>query len=210
MARQIAEFKPDVLGFDPWNSLAFDDAQSDYFKAFTVLKSFLHGGPAAPCLTVLAHTRKPKTDAKASGRSLLNALAGSHVLGSRARTVFSLQSASDDGTDDPVICCCAKSNDGELSPPSAWHRGRGAFAPADDFDWEAFKNPAATAREGITAENIRALFWKSTRSLTRSHAAKELQASTSFGKSACYDALKPGSRFAAHLKEDQGLLSWTE
>ena len=73
----------------------------------------------APALGIVAHTRKPKTDERASGRALLNLLAGSYVLGSVPRTVFVMQAASDDTTDNRIVWTCCKNNDGELGRRSA-------------------------------------------------------------------------------------------
>jgi hypothetical protein len=50
-----------------------------------------HAGDAGPAIGVVAHTRKPQGDERVSGRSLLNMLAGSYVLGSVARTAFVMQ-----------------------------------------------------------------------------------------------------------------------
>jgi hypothetical protein len=46
----------------------------------------------------------------------------SYVLGSIPRTVFVLQSASDDPEEDRVVWTCCKNNDGELGQRSAWQR----------------------------------------------------------------------------------------
>jgi hypothetical protein len=87
LAAAIADFKPDLVGFDPWNAAAREQDSREYLDTFDALKSVLPLGDNAPALGIVAHTRKPRTDERASGRALLNLLAGSYVLGSVPRTV---------------------------------------------------------------------------------------------------------------------------
>ena len=90
----IADFQPDIVIFDPWNAAARDEKAREYLETFESLRSVLPLGDAAPALGIVAHTRKPKADERASGRALLNLLAGSYVLGSVPRTVFVMQPAT--------------------------------------------------------------------------------------------------------------------
>ena len=90
---------PDVFILDPFNRLARDDKAKDYAQAFEDLLAVLPNGDDAPALGIVAHTRKPRADERANGRALLNLLAGSYVIGSVPRTVFIMQAASDDTTD---------------------------------------------------------------------------------------------------------------
>jgi hypothetical protein len=98
LSAAIDSFSPDVVIFDPWNAAARDEKARDYLDTFEALRSVLPLREDAPALGIVAHTRKPKTDEKASGRALLNLLAGSYVLGSVPRTVFVMQAALDDTT----------------------------------------------------------------------------------------------------------------
>ena len=102
----IREFQPGVVLFDPWNAVARDEKAREYLDTFNQLRSVLPFGDDAPALGIVAHTRKPKTDERASGRALLNLLAGSYVLGSVPRTAFVMQAASDDTTDNRIIWTC--------------------------------------------------------------------------------------------------------
>jgi hypothetical protein len=140
LAKEIADFKPDVIVLDPWNAVAPDDRAADYLETFRVIRSVIPAGDNAPALGIVAHTRKPKSDEKASGRGLLNLLAGSYVLGSVPRCAFVLQAASDDPEDRCVVWTCCKNNDGEMGARSAWVRCNGLFQPVTDFDWDAFDN----------------------------------------------------------------------
>jgi hypothetical protein len=115
----------------------------DYREAFDIVREvFGIGSEKGPSLGILAHTRKPIVGERANGRALLNLLAGSYVLGSIPRTVFVVQSASDDVNETQVVWTCCKNNDGILGPRSAWERRNGLFVPVKDFDWGEFDHPS--------------------------------------------------------------------
>lgn len=202
----IAEFKPDIVIFDPWNAAARDEKAREYLETFNDLRSVLPLGDDAPALGIVAHTRKPKTDERASGRALLNLLAGSYVLGSVPRTVFVMQAASDDTTDNQVVWTCCKNNDGELGARSAWERRNGLFTPVIDFDWDAFDALKGDNRELITEADVRAVFAKGT--LTKAEAAKQLESDTGAHRTTCYRALELDGRFGKHLCTDGEKISW--
>jgi hypothetical protein len=203
----IADFAPDVVVYDPWNAAAREQDSREYLDTFDALKSVLPLGDNAPALGIVAHTRKPKTDERASGRALLNLLAGSYVLGSVPRTAFVMQVASDDTTDNRVVWTCCKNHDGELGQRLAWERRNGLFVAVHDFDWDAFDNPHRDDRVTITADDLTEVF-ENEKQLTKSEAVKALRALTGAGRTACYDALRRDGRFAKHLCESNGLLSW--
>ena len=208
LANAIAGFKPDIVIFDPWNAVARDEKAREYLETFNDLRSVLPLGDNAPALAIVAHTRKPKTDERASGRALLTLLAGSYVLGSIPRTVFVMQAASDDTEDNRIVWTCCKNNDGELGLRSAWERRNGLFAPVLEFDWDTFDNPHKDDRVTITADHMAEIFENGAKELRRADAAKALQALTGAGRTACYTALKADGRFAAHLWDADDLLSW--
>jgi hypothetical protein len=60
----------------------------------------------------------------------------------------------------------------------------------------------------ITADHVAEIFENGAKELCRADAAKALQALTGAGRTACYTALKANGRFAGHLGEADGLLSW--
>jgi len=62
-------------------------------------------------LGIVAHTRKPRSEERASGRALLSFLAGSYVFGSVPRTVFVMQAASDDAEDKRIVSTCCKTTE---------------------------------------------------------------------------------------------------
>lgn len=207
LRRDIEKFQPEVFGLDPFNRLARDDKAKDYSQAFEDLLTVLPAGDEAPALGIAAHTRKPRADERASGRALLNLLAGSYVIGSVPRTVFVMQAASDDTEDKRVVWTCCKNNDGELGKRSAWQRRNGLFAPVQDFDWEAF-DAEGEKRRIVTISDLETLFQNGQRRIARHIAVSELMRTTTFGKTACYEALNLNGKFSEHLTEQNGLLEF--
>jgi hypothetical protein len=206
LAAAVAAFAPDVVIYDPWNAAAREQDSREYLDTFDALRSVLPFGDDAPALGIVAHTRKPKTDERASGRVLLNLLAGSYVLGSVPRTVFVMQAASDETTDNRVVWTCCKNNDGELGVRSAWERRNGLFAPVRDFDWEAFDAPEKDRRELITETDVAAIFRNG--ALKKAEAVKQLESNTGAHRASCYRALEPDGRFARHLLVEGERISW--
>lgn len=208
LVKEIANFKPDVILLDPWNAVTRDDKAADYLETFRLIRSVIPAGDDAPALGIIAHTRKPKSDEKAGGRGLLNTLAGSYTLVSVPRCVFVMEAASDDPEDQRVVWTCCKNNDGELGARSAWVRCNGLFSAIPDFDWEAFANAGKCERATITEDDMAAVFENGAKRLKKAEAAKLLMAKSGAGKTAAYDAIKPGGRFEGRLTESDGLLSW--
>jgi hypothetical protein len=207
LRRETENFQPDVFILDPFNRLTRDDKAKDYAQAFEDLLSVLPTGDNAPALGIVAHTRKPKTDERANGRALLNLLAGSYVIGSVPRTVFVMQAASDDTTDNRIVWTCCKNNDGELGARSAWER-RNGFAPVQNFDWKAF-DADGEKRRTVSLDDLDALFDGGKRQLAKNTAVAQLMEQTGLAKTACYQALKLDGKFAQNLLEQQnGLLEF--
>jgi hypothetical protein len=192
LADAIGEFNPDIVGFDPWNAAAREQDSKEYLDTFDALKSVLPLGDDAPALVIVAHTRKPKTDERASGRALLNLLAGSYVLGSVPRTVFVMQPASDDVNDNQVVWTCCKNNDGELGNRSAWERRNGLFVPVDLFDWDAFDHPPKEKR-GLKPEMLREFLMRG-KEYDKGQIVKIIMDETGRGKSVAYDLVDEAKR----------------
>ena len=183
LSAAVAEFAPDLVIVDPWNAVACEQDSKEYLDTFDLLKSVLPLGDDAPALCIVAHTRKPKTDERHSGRALLNLLAGSYVLGSVPRTVFVMQAASDDVTDNRIVWTCCKNNDGELGRPSAWERRNGLFVPVEDFDWEAFDG--GTSKGGVKPQMLRELLERG-REYDKQQIVALVREETGVGKSRAY------------------------
>jgi hypothetical protein len=203
LEQAIAAFQPDVVVFDPWNAAARDDKAADYQAAFDAIRS----SDNSPAIVIVAHTRKPKSDEKSSGRGLMHTLAGSYVLSSVPRSVFVLQPASDDTEDDRVVFTCCKNNDGELGPRSCWQRRNGLFVPAE-IDWNEFDGKTESKRRAITEHDLRTVFDSGKSTLTLAHAAKKLQELTGACRAAAYNALKKSGRFGNLLREAGEFLAW--
>lgn len=154
LTEAVVDFEPDVVVLDPWNAVARDEKARDYLDTFRIVRALLPSGDNAPALVIVAHTRKPQNDEKASGRGLLKLLAGSYVLGSVPRCVFVMQAASDDPEDDRIVWTCCKNNDGELGARSAWHRRNGLFVQVTDFDWTEFDNASGTGNHKVSVQEV--------------------------------------------------------
>jgi hypothetical protein len=203
---ELEAFRPDVVVLDPWNSVALDDKQRDYLEAFRTIRAVIPAGETAPALVIVAHTRKPKRDHRPTGRDLLHELAGSYGLGSVPRTVFIMQPATPDMEDNRIVWNVAKANDARTpGGRSAWERRNGLFVPVGDFDWDEFGKPSGD-RPTIAEDDVAEVFHHGTSRLTRKHAVATLAENTGCKTSACYSALK---KYATHLSEDNGLLTWT-
>jgi hypothetical protein len=210
LAAEIASFKPDVVLIDPWNAVAPDDKARDYLDTFELLRGLIPANDDSPALGIIAHTRKPKHDERASGRGLLNLLAGSYVLASVPRSVFVLQPATDAPDDNRVVFTCCKNNDGDMGTPSAWIRRNGLFAHVPEFDWDDFHTPSA-GRAMITATDVAEALAHGLRAVAKSDAVQFLMDTTGCEKSAAYNALKLTGRFKAQLRPEgkAGALRWT-
>ena len=201
----IESFQPDVVIIDPWNAASQDEKAKSMLEAFEFIRAVIPAGDNKPAIGIVAHRRKPQLGERSSGRALLNLLAGSYVLGSVPRTVFIMQSASDDVTDNRIVWTCCKNNDGELGNPSVWERRNGLFAPVHEFDWDAFNHPEGERRE-ITAAIMAEVFGDE--ELTRSEAKDRIMAQ-GFQKAAAYRALELSGRFSSNLSESKkGRLKW--
>lgn len=207
LAAWLEDFKPDVIVMDPWATIVQDDCQREYRESLDNIRALLPKGDKAPAIVIIAHTRKPKGDFRPTGRSLLNEVAGSYLLGAVARCAFVMQPASEEETDDRIVWSCAKNNDGDPGLRSAWHRRNGLFAPCPDFDWEGFDNPRGEERASITEAHMAQLFADGRR-VIRKIACEDLMAITNLGQAACYHALSLNGRFKEHLREEEKLLSW--
>ena len=205
LKEELEQFQPAIVVIDPLTNIVRDSAQSDYSDAFNFIRESLPTGDNAPAVVLVAHTRKPKGE-RASGVALNHELLGSTKLGSVPRSVFVMQPASNDTTDNRIVWTCSKNNDGEKGPRTAWHRENGLFRPCLDLDWGEFENPP----KGIITitEQIIADLFHGRKAAAKKVLVADLIEQTGCGHSAAYNALKLGGRFAEHLQEQDGLLTW--
>ena len=201
-------FAPDMIVFDPLNSMVSDSQERDIIELLSYLRQIAGEVGTNPALMVVHHLRKPREGDKHRGRSMANLLAGSYVITSSARAVLTLQAASDTEDDPHTVLTVAKCNDGVMAPRSAWRRTDGGFfTHADDFDWTAFdgqSGPLAKIRE----EHILKVFEYGQRKMTQAVVVKELMELTGANKGSVSAAIKitdgktPRGRFA-HLIEPE-------
>lgn len=206
----MRDFKPNLLIVDPWNACVRDQMEKDFQEGFTRLREVLAESPDEPACLILHHLRKPRSEDRHRGRGLANLLAGSYVLVSVARSVTVMQPAADDPEDSRVVITCAKNNDGELGPRTAWQRGKGMFEAVSNFDWQAFDDGAPKREAKVRDEHIHELFENGRSWLAIKEAASRLQEIAEVGRSAAYEALKlVGGRFSHLLKKEPkgGLIS---
>jgi len=209
LAEEIASFKPQLFVLDPWTRLAEDDKAADYRRAFDMLLGSLPTGDERPALGIVAHTRKPKSDERNNGRALINIVSGSFVLTAAARSVFVMQHASDDTEENRVVMTCAKNNDGELGPRSAWERRNGLFRPVQQFDWEKFDDRGERTIHGkVFANHLQAIFAKGP--LSRGEAVTRLMEVAGISRTTAYRALQPEGEFSHHLEVCAGLLRYCD
>jgi hypothetical protein len=205
LREHIAEFRPGILAFDPWNRITADEKARDYRETLDAILGVLPSNPAdRPAIVIVAHCRKQGSgDGKKRGRDLLPELSGSLVIGSAARSVFIVEHASADPEDDRIVLTCAKNNNGPEGPPSAWHRRNGLFVPCEEFDFAEFYGGGQGGKVKITEDHIRAAL-ETPR--TKTDAVKRLRDATRCGDSAAYAALADNGRFANLFDEAEGML----
>lgn len=93
------------------------------------------------------------------GAGLKNVLAGSYVLTSVPRCVFLMVRATEEETDERVVFCNPKNNDGSLVTRTAWLRTGTGYEAIGEFDWEEFENQGEK-RKAVTLEDVREAFEK--------------------------------------------------
>ena len=208
LRQKVKEFSPDIVIFDPWNSIAGDDKQSDYLEAFKQIRSVVPNTENGAAVVIVAHTKKPKDDEKATGRELIHLLSGSHVLVSVPRSVFVLVPESANVDDENVVWTCCKNNDGEMSAPTVWARRNLSFDYVGEYE---AKETAGSKRITITIDDIKKVLSLLPDGIHQKILVNILMKQTGAGKSSCYAALdtKKG-KFKDHIQEIDGVLKWKD
>jgi hypothetical protein len=203
--KALESFKPDLVIFDPWNSVAKDDKAKDYSAAFDSLRAMLPKGLEKPALGIVAHTRKPKLEEKKNGgTSLMHCLAGSYVITSVPRAVFILiRGNPDDETDNSVVVFNPKNNNGAKAPRRAFEVTPAGFHQIPDFDWKDFDG-ASGGRKIITLDDIQSVLGDSL--LEKKEAVRRLAIKAEVGERASQKALEQKGKFSSFLKFDGNLV----
>lgn len=200
--------RPGIFAIDPWNRAVMDDKVRDFREILNAVQSCMPDGPDKPAIVIIHHLRKGSSgDGRKTGRDLLNEVSGSYVIGAACRSAFILEPASPAPEDNRVVFTCAKNNNGEMGKSTAWHRQNGLFAPCEDFDWKEWLE--GDSKPGVTLEDLEALFEGGKKILSRGDAVKLLCKGADLSRSTAYLALKADGRFAAHLSEANGFLTFT-
>jgi KaiC/GvpD/RAD55 family RecA-like ATPase len=207
LREKIKQFNPDVVIFDPWNSIVGDDKQSDYLKAFNLIRSVIPVSDTGAAIVIVAHTRKPRDEEKATGRDLMNLLSGSHVLVSVPRSVFVMFSESPEVDDDNIVWTCCKNNDGIMNAPTVWSRSHLPFEYVGEYDP---KEQTGKKRITITIDDVKKVLQLMPGTLPRKQLVLILKKQTTASPAACYAALNPEGKFKDHIEENDGLLKWRD
>jgi hypothetical protein len=203
----MRNFQPELLVVDPWRSCTPDSMEKDYTEALVRLREILTAADVKPASLVVHHLRKPKSDDKHRGLNTAHLVSGSNVLHGAARSLFVMQSATDDVEENRVVVTCCKCSNGQPGPRTVWERKTAWFEPVKDFDWEAFDNDGTSHREPkVKEEHIRQAFELGIGPLPLKQVAEKLQEIAGVGRSAAYEALKTndGARFAYLLVRQPG------
>jgi hypothetical protein len=201
----IASFDPDLIIIDPWSAVVYDQGIRDFLQGLHWIRNVIPPGDTSPAIIIVAHTRKPQPGDRANGRALLYTLAGSYVIGSVARCVWILQSASEAVDEKRVVVTCCKNNDGELGGRSVWERDNGLWSEATGFDWDAWDDTANDHKNGSNNQSpidetaMEAVFSGGLH-LSCADAVAALMQLTGKGRSTCYNALKLQGKFKANLR----------
>ena len=200
----VCVFEPGLLVVDPWNAVVRKDDIQAFRDALERLHSVLPAEPERrPALAIIHHLRKRKGDPK-RGRELLEELSGSYSIGAAARSAFILQAATADQEDDRVVLTCAKNNDGEPGPSTAWHREGDGFSPCEDFDFDVFFEGSAESRRSISADVMRRALGEG--GIRKGEFVSRMK-QEGFERSASYGAL---NRFEQVEEDSKGRVYWKE
>jgi hypothetical protein len=206
MKVMMRDFQPELVVVDPWRSCTPDSMEKDYTEALVRLREILAAADVKPASLVVHHLRKPKSDDKHRGLNTAHLVSGSNVLHGAARSLFVMQSATDDVEEKRVVLTCCKCSNGEPGPRSVWERKTAWFEPVEVFDWEAFDNGSSPRESKVKEEHIRQAFEFGIGPLPLKQVAEKLQEIAGVKRSAAYKALETGdgARFAHLLARQPG------
>ncbi len=182
---------PLLVVIDPWTECTQGDDKDGYQTALRNIRASVPTGDAAPALAIVCHTRKPKEEERASGRSLLNTIAGSYSIGSAARAAFVLQKVTDESADPRRVWSCCKANNCEMPAPTAWTCEDATFTALPAFDWDEWRGgnskPAGRPPK-VTEAHIREAFSGSL-GMVKKHAVAKLVELAKVSAGKAYEAI---------------------
>lgn len=207
-----------AMVIDPWNDVTPDEGMADFSEALLNIER-VFWGRKCPAVIIVAHLRKSGRDAtgkRKSGRDLLNELSGSLKLGSKSRTVFAVQPASNRMDDDRIVFEVAKSNDTDPAwlkthgTRSAWYRRNAAFERCQEFDWDEWLNgeDRNEGKRAISREMIQAVFEETKRpGMKRGELARHLSERNDIGESTAYRVIGQDGYAGEWLDEVAGVVA---
>jgi hypothetical protein len=197
LRQAILELGIDLVVVDPWSHVGAEDAAKDVVDKIGEIRSCFPSGDNCPCLVIVAHTKKPRTEDVRAGRGLTYLISGSVALPNTARCAYVLLPWSEDTEDDRIYWVCPKLNNGKMYAASVWKRRLGTFFVEDpDTDPKEWGKGEGTERDNaearsLTTEDLAKAFgdqeW-----LTRRALAERLAAHAKCGESTAYRAISRG------------------
>lgn len=129
---EVDRLKPDLVILDPWSHVGCEDSADAIKEKLTQIRSCFPYGDQCPCLLIVAHTKKPRSEDVRKGRGLMYMVSGSINLVNTARCCYVMLPWTEDLEDKRVYFATPKLNDGENYAPSVWIRKAGTFFEHDD------------------------------------------------------------------------------
>ena len=203
VGKEIKSFDPDCIILDPWNHIVTLDNIESCTKAIKQIETLRKFGSKERLILIVAHTRKPKSDSKPSGRDLLHEISGSLKLGSYARAAFVMESIKDDNEKSSIRFTCCKNNNGALGAPTVWNFDKGRFTKESDVPAVG----SSKKRKGITKEHLKQAL---ATPVTKKLAVKSLEVTSGQSNSSCYKVFQEDSPLFKYLVNDNGLLRFKD
>jgi len=213
LAKQIKRIQPDLLVIDPISGLAVVDEANEVMDALRIIRQAAGTGDNAPCILLVAHTKKPRSEESIRGRNMANMVSGSVQWVNASRvTYLCLPWDSDEMEDDRVYFATPKLNDAANYAPSVWHRRFGTFFEhdpnTDPRTWGKDKSEEERheERRKIGKEDVEAAFGDRT-GMKRNELVKAL-VSLGHDEATCYRATGPNGYLMKHLHTVAGVIGW--
>jgi hypothetical protein len=203
VGEEIKSFDPDCIILDPWNHIITVENLESYTKAIKQIETLRKFGSKELLILIVAHTRKPNSDNKPSGRDLLHEISGSHKLVSYARAAFVMECMNDDNEKSLIRFTCCKNNNGAIEAPTVWNFAKGRFTGESDVPAVG----SSKKRKGITKEQLKQALAKP---VTKKIAVQSLEATSGQSNSSCYKAFQEDSPLFKYLVNDNGLLGFKD
>lgn len=210
LSKQVKLIKPDLLVIDPISGLSVIDDASEVVNAIRTIRIAAGTGDDAPCILLVAHTKKPRSEESIRGRNLSHMVSGSVQWVNKSRVSYlCLPWDSEELEDDRIYFATAKINDGPMYAPTVWKRRFGTFFEHDPNtnpkDWGKPKTDEERNedRRKIGREDLEAAFGDRP-GMKRAELVRALVAA-GHDEATCYRATKPDGYLMKHLHVVAGI-----